>query len=347
MSRTSALPLFGWSALIVFAAGCGRPDRSPTTSASAGASTPTVSVTSTPSSETVPAETGPVSYEKAESTFNDGRYAEATSLFTAYTQNSPENPWGHYMLGVSAWRTGDHDRAIGAFDRALELDPDHRKSLFNSSRVLLETGQPKAALERIEKALSKEPMSNEGLRLLGRVRYQLGQVPEAVDAYRRALTIDEQDVWAMNNLGLIYLDQGRSEEALPPLARAVELKPKAPVFQNNLGMALERSGYPTAAAQAYEAAIAVDSTYRKAGVGLSRVTDGSQQAESSPVDLVALATQFQSEIETWRGATTVIDSTESAADTVTDSTVGVVEPVGDSGRLSIEVSSDTLEDCTH
>jgi predicted Zn-dependent protease len=338
MFRTRALPLFALSALIPFAAGCGRSDRSPTTSTTAGASTPTVSATSTTSSDTAPSEAAPVTYEKAESTFAAGSYSEATELFTAYSGGNPENPWGHYMLGMSAWRTGDHDRAMSAFDRALELDPDHRKSLFNGSRVLLETGQAKEALERIEKGLTKEPMSNEGLRLLGRARYQLGQVNEAIDAYRRALVIDDQDVWSMNNLGLIYIEQNQSTEALPPLARAVELRGNAPVFQNNLAVALERSGYPVAAAKAYEVAIGVDSTYTKASVGLSRVTDGSQQSESDPVDLTALADRFEAEIEAWRGT---------AADAATDSTVSLVEPVSDSSRASIEAVSDTAEDCVH
>ena len=76
---------------------------------------------------------------------------------------------------------------------------------------------------------------------------------EAIDAYQRALAVDDHDVWSMNNLGLIYIEQGRSPEALPALARAVELRGNSPVFQNNLGTALERSGYPVAAAKAYEA----------------------------------------------------------------------------------------------
>ena len=106
-------------------------------------------------------------------------------------------------------------RPMESFDKALQLDPSHRKSLFNSGRVLLEAGRAKDALERIQKGLELEPMSNEGLRLLGRARYELAQVDEAIKAYQRALTMDENDVWSMNNLGLIYIQQGRSAEAIP------------------------------------------------------------------------------------------------------------------------------------
>jgi tetratricopeptide (TPR) repeat protein len=347
MFRSRSIPLFVFSALIPFAAAC-RSDRSETTSESSGASTPIVSAaTPTGSSETTGSVSPavPVTYEHAELAFGAGHYPEATQLFTAYTDSNPENPWGYYMLGLSAWRSGDREAAAGAFDRALQLDPSHRKSLFNSSRVLLELGQPKEALDRIEKALTLEPMSNEGLRLLGRARYQLGQVDEAVAAYQRALGLDDRDVWSMNNLGLIYIDQDRSSEALPPLARAVELRSNAPVFQNNLGMALERSGHPTAAAKAYEAAIALDSTYRKASASLARITAVTQEPDSETVDLAALAQQFQTQVEGWRGSREASDSTAIPGDTVTDSSkVGIVG-LSDSSVASVEAVSDTSKDC--
>jgi predicted Zn-dependent protease len=328
--------------LIPLAGGCGRSDQPRTTSAGA---TPTVSAASPASAGAeTPAAVTTATYENAESIFRAGAYPEAAELFTAYSAAHPENPWGHYMLGMSNWKTGEQEKALTAFDQALKLDPTHRKSLFNSSRVLLEGGRPKEALERIEKALGQEPMSNEGLRLLGRVRYELGDVEGAIGAYRRALSLDERDVWSMNNLGLIYIQQDRSSEALAPLARAVELRSNAPVFQNNLGTALERSGYPTAAAEAYEAAIAVDSTYQKASVGLARVTSGEQKLESTPVDLAALSSQFQATIDTWRGAE-VGDSIAVTVARVSDSNSVPAETVSDSVLVSGKIVSDSLEEC--
>jgi Flp pilus assembly protein TadD len=340
MSRYFAVPVFALTAIV---AACGRSDRSSTTSTSAGASTPVVSgsAPTTDSSGDPRVEVKPVTYERAESTFNGGNYSAATQLFSEYTTSNAENPWGYYMLGLSAWKSGDRDRALSAFDRSIELDPTHRKSLYNSGRVLLELGRPQDALERIEKALAQEPSSSEGLRLLGRVRYQLGKVDEAIDAYRRALTLDDHDVWAMNNLGLIYIDQEKASEALPPLARAVQLRGNAPVFQNNLGVALERSGFPEAAAQAYEAAIAADSSYQKASVALARVTSGEQQPEAEAVDLSQLAQQFEDEITSWRGAIT----NEEPSDTVQASSDSVERSpmVTDSSTASIEAHSDSVE----
>ena len=84
-------------------------------------------------------------YADAERAFHLGRYEEAASMFQAYTESEPDNAWGHYMLGLSAWKIGDHTRALEAFDAALRLDPSHRKSLLNSARVLLEMGRPQDA----------------------------------------------------------------------------------------------------------------------------------------------------------------------------------------------------------
>jgi tetratricopeptide (TPR) repeat protein len=353
MPRIFAVSFSTLAALSLLASGCGRAPQTKTSTSSAGASSPTVSGSTAPSEATAPSPTAsaPVTYANAESSFTKRDYSKASELFSRYTDSNPENPWGFYMLGMSAWKNGEQEQAVAAFDRALQLDPDHQKSLFNSSRVLLEMGHPQEALERVEQALGREPMSNEGLRLLGRARYQVGELDAAIEAYQKALTVDERDVWSMNNLALIYLDQNRSEEAIPPLARAVELRGNAPVFQNNLGMALERSGYPTAAAKAYETAIALDSTYQKASVGLGRVTGGGQTPEETPVDLTSFSQRFQDEIVGW-GAESSSDSVEiravidsSKADSVTDSSATV--GLSDSTHSEIEAVSDSVEDCQH
>ena len=302
------LPIF---AAALALAGCGGSDRlsdNPgATAAGTNASVPAVSApadtTALVTEETTAGGTlTNVSYADAETAFRRGRYEEATDLFAAYAGSHPDNAWGHYMYGLSAWKSGEHERAMEGFDQALRLEPGHRKSLLNSARVLLETSRPREALERVERALELEPLSGDGLRLLGRARYELGQVAEAIDAYQRALAIDDRDVWSMNNLGLIYIQQGRSEEALPPLARAVELRGNAPVFQNNLGTALERSGHLESARRAYTAALAADSTYAKASASLARLGGAPAPVDTTgTVDFAALSREFQAQVESWRG----------------------------------------------
>ncbi len=335
----SRLPAFAAAFLIPIAAGCdGRNNRQ---SAPATVSVATVeSGTVTPPAET-PTPPANVSYADAEAAYQTGRYAEATELFASYTGNNPDNAWGHYMYGLSAWKSGESELALSGFDEALRLDPSHRKSLLNSSRVLLETGRPREAQTRIERALAIEPLSAETLRLLGRARHELGKVPEAVQAYQRAIALDDRDVWAMNNLGLIHIQQGQAEQALAPLARAVELRGTAPVFRNNLGMALELAGHTTAARRAYAAALESDSTYARASANLTRlggpVVEGQTADSTEVVDLAAVSREFEAEIERWRDTTgsytVIVDGGDSVA---RSDSVPVVESVTEEDSVGNE-----------
>lgn len=192
--------------------------------------------TSTPTS---PVNPGPVSFESANTAFTEKRYAEAVRLFTTYTTDKPGDVWGQYMLGLSAWRTGDRDGAVDAFKRALAIDSNHVKSHLNLSRVLVEQGKAQEALPHVEATLAIDSTSGEGYRILGRVKDELGDTTGAVDAFKRAIVLDERDVWSMNNLASASITQHKYADALGPLARAIEIDSTVTAFQHNLGIALK------------------------------------------------------------------------------------------------------------
>src|SRR5688572_1909009 len=113
------LPMFLAALAAPTTIGCDAGDR-PTDSAAVGTSAPItpVAVTTTspdPTSVTEDPTAGSsvasVSYADAETAFRRGRYGEATDLFAAYTGSHPDNAWGHYMYGLAAWKSGEHERA--------------------------------------------------------------------------------------------------------------------------------------------------------------------------------------------------------------------------------------------
>ena len=298
-------------AMITFAvmttAGCGdsKRERAAAERARAILATPAVVSDTTPTTESGSVIPENLSYEDAEAAYTGRRYGEAMRMFALYTKRRPENPWGHYMLGLSAWKAGEPARAESAFVAALERDPRHVKSLLNLSRVLLEMDRPEDALAKVTAALELDPESSDGHRLMGRVQSERGQTEEALQSYRRALAVDEEDAWSMNNMGLLLIRQGRFEEALGPLARAVQLKGDVAVFQNNLGIALERTGHVAQAAEAYRSALAADGSYQKASVSLARVGDRVDAPDVAPVDLASLADSFARDVQQWRETPTI------------------------------------------
>ena len=282
-------------------AGCG--DRSPDQAAagervvsSSDSGTPTTNVSTGEPARVI---SGPVTFEIADSAYRDRRYDDAAALFKTYTEGRPTNAWGFYMLGLSAWKSGDPVQAESAFVQALALDSTHVKSHLNLSRVLLETEKPESALVHIETAIQLDSTSSEPLRLQGRAFEALGKTDDAVVAYQRAIVKSDSDVWAMNNLGVLYMQLQRFEDAIGPLARAIEIDDKVPTFRNNLGMALELTGRFEAASEQYRAALAIEGTYGKSVANLQRVETVKQDPSVTPVDLAERSKQFQEEITKW------------------------------------------------
>ena len=263
--------------------------------------TSTVAVGNTSSGTEKPALviSGPVTFEIADSAYRERRYDDATVLFKTYTAGRPSNAWGFYMLGLSAWKSGDREQAESAFVQALSIDSTHVKSHLNLSRVLLEEGKPDSALEHIEQAIALDSTSSEPLRLQGRVFEVQGKTDDAIVAYQHAIAKNDSDTWAMNNLGVLYMQVQRFEDAIGPLARANELEDKVAAFRNNLGMALELTGRYTDAVEQYRAALAIEGTYGKAVSNLQRVELVKQDPSITPVDLTERSKQFQDQISKW------------------------------------------------
>jgi tetratricopeptide (TPR) repeat protein len=231
---------------------------------------------------------GPVSFGDGEAAYQARNYGEATALFEQYITRRPDNPWGHYMLGLSAWKSGDLAKSESAFETALRIDPMHMKSLVNLSRVLIEQKRYDDAIVKLTVAGEVDAESANVQRLMARAYRAKGETDQAIDAYRRAIALDGSDAWSMNNLGLLYLEQGFVEDALPYLAKAVLMKENVAAFHNNLGMALEHQGRFVAAATAYQGALTADPGYKKAKQNLVRV-EAVKSGPEEPFDLAVVA----------------------------------------------------------
>lgn len=231
-----------------------------------------------PVADTLTTITTSASFADGEAAYNAKKYGDATVIFDSYTTRRPTNAWGYYMLGLSAWKSGDFGKSENAFDEALRLDPNHVKSLVNSSRLFIDQKRYGDAIARLTRAAEIDPESLEVSRLLARTYADQGNTEEAIAAYQHVLDLNENDAWAQNNLGLVFFETERPGDALPHFAKAVELRKDVAMFHNNLGMALEHTGRFKAAAVAYSGALAADPGYEKAKLNLARV----QAVQSGP-----------------------------------------------------------------
>ena len=61
---------------------------------------------------------------KAQNSGKEGSAAQTrvARRVAGYVVGRPENPWGHYMYGLSAWKSGQHERAMEGFDQVLWMN---------------------------------------------------------------------------------------------------------------------------------------------------------------------------------------------------------------------------------
>lgn len=284
-----------------------------------------------------PVEPRVVTYEEAEAAFNDGKYVEATELFSTYTDQKPENPWGYYMLGLSARNSGDAASAIKALEKAAELDSLHSKTWVNLSRARLDDGQSEAAIVAIDNAIELGGESSVTLRVQGRAYHQLGQTEDAISAYRQAIIFNPEDAWSMNNLALVLIEEGNFEDALPMLARAIELKDNVALFHNNFGMALENSNHVNSAIDAYTRATELDASYEKAQTNLDRIEAVEPDVDDMLIDAEFLADVFEQTVTDW---ITAADSSMEGPDSLS---ISLDVEIDDSSAVDLEIVESTRE----
>jgi len=146
--------------------------------------------------------------QQALAVHQDGRLAEAATLYEAVLAIEPDQPDGLHLLGMVRREERRFDEALGLLERAVRVAPDQALFHFN----------------------------------LGAVRRQAGRLPEAEDALRQALTLSPSSPEARLELGLTLLDRRALADAEDVLRVAVALAPDHAPTHFGLAMLLLLTG---------------------------------------------------------------------------------------------------------
>ena len=129
-------------------------------------------------------------------------------------------------LAMEFWRVEDYDTAAAAARKAIAIDPRYSRAYSYLGMALKEKGDNQAAIGAFEKALDIDPNDyvwshvNLGMLLAGEGRYD-----EAVAKHLKALELFPGYSWAYTNLGKAYLGKGDFDEAIDAFEKAVEADP--------------------------------------------------------------------------------------------------------------------------
>lgn len=144
---------------------------------------------------------------------NSGDYNQAVADFTASVEANPSLD-GYFGLGNAYTRLGQLSDAQQAYEKALEINPNHTATLSNLGVAYYQLGRLNEAQESFQKALALSPGDAETHYLLGATYIQEGETAAAEEALQRALEINPNLPEAHFGMGILRRMQGRIDEAI-------------------------------------------------------------------------------------------------------------------------------------
>ncbi len=210
-------------------------------------------------------------FRKGQALYSKGDYGEACEAFEKAVAENKDNFYLHYMLGLSQWKNGRHERAADQLNRSIERNPAFVKGWVNLARVRRELDNPQEAIALCDKAIEVDKANDDAWNVRGLAYLDTGDRDKAIESFKNAIAANGRNAYALNNLALTYIYEERFEEALIPLEQAVEAAPGTAFIRNNLGIVYENLGRTAEAARQYAAAVDASPGHEKAQASLRRI----------------------------------------------------------------------------
>ena len=204
----------------------------------------------------------------------------------AFPKEQISEVWSH--LGLAFQNNHESKRAMLAYQRARELNPQNLQAWFNGGMIQHEEGMLHPALQCYLRAIELDPEQSKIWCNLGALQFQLGEFQHSVDSLNRAVGLKPDYARAWDNLagslcaldqleeaercchralnykpdysdpsfklGTIYFQEGRMEEAEKAFRKVLEINPGYPLAGHYLAMVLARTNRLENALEACETA---------------------------------------------------------------------------------------------
>ena len=170
----------------------------------------------------------------------EGRYSEAlATLLEPSVVRCSDSFWMyHNLVGMVARKVvSEYSRAVKAYERSLELEPDRADTLYNFAN-LVKDDDPDRAVGLYRRSLLLEPGHPSAWHNYGTALNSLSRYQDALVVLRLSLCIDPlvADVWC--NLGLAYFGLEEFASAERAFRHAIALDASHAASHTNLGNAL-------------------------------------------------------------------------------------------------------------
>jgi tetratricopeptide (TPR) repeat protein len=174
---------------------------------------------------------------------NEGRSAKAARWLSRAAERSPQEAetadmWNY--AGLAAYRAERLEEAEQAFDRAIELDPQHFEANYNYGDFMIRENREEEARPLLQNAASADTTRSEALEALAGIALRSGDFEAAFDLLSRARSRDE-NARVLTSLAVAGSNQQSLTETRDLLRRAVTMDPSYGPAQLNLASILDQN----------------------------------------------------------------------------------------------------------
>lgn len=169
-----------------------------------------------------------------------GEPERAVAHFQRALHNHPESVAAHFGLGQVCNQLGRHEEAAASYLRVLQIDPDHADSHVQLANMRLQQGGLADAIRHYEEALRLQPLNATALNNLAWVlattrEDSLRNAPRALElADRASRAQDHVQPHLLVTLAAAQAAAGQFENALTTLENAAQLSGNPDAFKSNL-----------------------------------------------------------------------------------------------------------------
>ncbi len=179
--------------------------------------------------------------------YNDeGDYNRALSVLEAFPEKERTSKT-YSVLGFTYEQKKDYRKAIDAYAKAVEEDPDNLDAKRGLAQNQLNAGEIEGALQQYKDLIDADPQDAQSYMHIAEIYRRDGKFDQALEMLRKAQTVVPDSLELPYNMATIYEAIGRYDDAIDTLQSLIQRSQRAegvysPGERNNMAIFLERLG---------------------------------------------------------------------------------------------------------
>ncbi|WP_435214701.1 tetratricopeptide repeat protein [Luminiphilus sp. nBUS_16] len=182
---------------------------------------------------------------------------DSVAAEAAFTTSIAIDPQPHVLTNLANLHRSlrQAETALGFYDQALALAPDHLPAQINRGRALLDLSRNNDARLAFQTILQAKPGHRNATLGLAQASQQIGEQEHALGLFQSVLEGDPDNTVALNGMGVSLKTLGYIDDAVNYLQVGAQHAPESPELFTNLASALAQADREDEAVAAYNRAL--------------------------------------------------------------------------------------------